>query len=148
MSSLLRILTVVGSLACVFATAMVPSALAAEPTPRGERVRREALDELERFRAGVDDLVGDAALSRPQAHSLDQTFDAMRDAINADQSNLFARALLRLLATISTLEDQGALPPGTSISALDLAADVTANLIEIGFLPRDRRDGTEAIDTL
>lgn len=147
MSRTLRILTVFGSLACVFAAAVAP-ALAAEETARAERVRKQALDELEGFRAGIDDLVGDAALSRQQARSLDQPFDAMRDAINADQSNLFARALLRLLATISTLEDQGALSPGTSISVLDLAADVTANLIEIGFLPRDRRDGAEAIDAL
>jgi hypothetical protein len=146
MSRMLSILTVVGSLVCMFA-AGAPAAMAAEDTPRAERVRKEALDELEGFRAGIDDLVGDAALSRDQARSVDQPFDAMRDAINADQSNLFARALLRLLATISTLEDQGALLPGTSISALDLAADVTANLIEIGFLPRERRDGgAEAID--
>jgi hypothetical protein len=148
MSSVSRMLAVVGSLACVFAAAGAPSALAAGAPPREERVRKEALDELERFRAGVDDLVGDAALSREQARSLDQPFDAMRDAINTDQPNLFARALLRLLATISTLEDQGAVSPGTSISALDLAADVTANLIEIGFLPRDRRDGAEAIDAV
>ena len=138
-----KTLALAGALACVFAAAGASPALAAGDVPRAERVRQEALGELRGFRAGIDDLVGDAALSRQQVRSLDQPFDAMRDAITADQSNLFAGALLRLLATLSGLEDEGALPPGTSISALDLAADLTANLIEIGFLPRDRGDGMD-----
>jgi hypothetical protein len=138
-----RIVTLVGAFTCLAAVA--PSSMAAAETPRAERVRKEALGELRRFRAGVDDLVGDAALSPQQVRSLERVFDAMRDAINADQANLFARALLGLLATISALEDEGALPSGTSISALDLAVDLTANLIDIGFLPPDLGDGVDAI---
>jgi hypothetical protein len=140
-----RILTVAGAFTCLFVAAIPSSSLAAAETPRAERVRKEALGELRGFRAGIDDLVGDAALSRQQVRSLEQSFDAMRDAINADRANLFARALLGLLATIGGFEDEGALPPGTSISALDLAVDVTANLIDIGFLPPDPGGGVDAI---
>jgi hypothetical protein len=140
-----RVSTVAGALTCLFVAAVAPPSVAAAETPRAERVRKEALGELRGFRAAVDDLVGDAALSRQPVRSLERSFDAMRDAINADRSNLFARALLRLLATISGLEDEGALPPGTSISSLDLAADLTATLIDIGFLPPDLGDGIDAI---
>ena len=53
--------------------------------------------------------------------------------------------LLRLLATISRLEDEGALPLGASVSALDLAADFTTNLMDIGFMPPDVGDGVDDI---
>jgi hypothetical protein len=108
-------------------------------------MKKAALGELREFRAGVDQLVADAALSRPQLRSLERTFDAMRDAINANKSNLFARALLRLLATITRLEDEGALPSGASASVLDLAVDLTTNLMEIGFMPLDLGDGVDDI---
>ena len=139
-----RIFTVVGALAC-FLIATVPSSLAAAATTPAERVKKEALGELREFRASVDQLVGDAALSRPQVRSLERSFDAMRDAINANKSNLFARALLRLLTTVSRLEDGGALPAGASVSVLDLAADLTTNLMDIGFLPPDLGDGVDDI---
>jgi hypothetical protein len=138
-----RILTAAGALTC-FLLATVPSSLAAAATP-AERIKKEALGELREFRAGVDQLVSDAALSRSQVRSLERSFDAMRDAINANKSNLFARALLRLLTTISRLEDEGALPSGASVSALDLAADLTTNLMEIGFMPPDLGDGVDDI---
>jgi hypothetical protein len=137
-------LTVVGALTC-FLVATAPSSLATAATTPAERIKKEALGELRAFRAGVDQLVGDAALSRPQVHSLERSFDAMRDAINANKSNLFARALLRLLTTISHLEEGGALPSGAAVSALDLAADLTTNLMDIGFLPTDLGDGLDDI---
>ena len=139
-----RILTVVGALTWFLIATAPPSFAAAEPTP-AERMKKAALGELREFRAGVDQLVADAALSRAQVRSLERSFDAMRDAINANKSNLFARALLRLLATISRLEDEGALPSGASVSVLDLAADLTTNLMEIGFMPPDLGDGVDEI---
>ena len=139
-----RILTVVGALTC-FLIAPAPSSLAAAATTPAERMKKAALGELREFRAGVDQLVADAVLTRPQVRSLERSFDAMRDAINAVKSNLFARALLRLLTTISRLEDEGALPSGVAVSVLDLAADLTTNLMEIGFLPPDLGDGVDDI---
>ena len=139
-----RFLIVVGALTC-FLVATVPSSLAAAATTPGERMKKAALGELREFRAGVDQLVADAALSRAQVRSLERSHDAMRDAINANKSNLFARALLRLLATISRLEDEGALPPGASVSALDLAAELTTNLMDIGFMPPDLGDGVDDV---
>ena len=139
-----RILTVVGALTC-FLIAPAPSSLAAPATTPAERMKKAALGELREFRAGVDQLVADAALLRPQVRSLERSFDAMRDAINANKSNLFARALLRLLTAISRLEDEGALPSGASVSVLDLAVDLTTNLMEIGFMPPDLGDGVDDI---
>jgi hypothetical protein len=138
-----RTLTVVGALTC-FLLAAAPSALAAAATTPAERMKKAALGELREFRAGVDHLVADAALSRSQVRSLERSFDAMRDAINANKSNFFARALLRLLTTISRLEDEGALS-GVSVAVLDLAADLTTNLMEIGFMPLDLGDGVDDI---
>ena len=139
-----RISTVVGVLICLLIAAAPSSSAAARTTP-AERIKREALGELREFRTGVDQLVGDAALARPQVRSLERSFEAMRDAINTNKSNLFARALLRLLTTISRLEDEGALPAGASVSVLDLAADLTTNLMEIGFMPPDLGDGVDDI---
>jgi hypothetical protein len=139
-----RILTVVGALTC-FLIAAAPSSLAAAATTPAERMKKAALGELREFRANVDQFAADAALSRPQVRSLERSFEAMRDAINANKSNLFARALLRLLTTISRLEDEGALPSGVSVSVLDLAADLTTNLMEIGFMPLDLGDGVDDI---
>ena len=114
-------LTIVRDLICLFVDPVSSSSLAAAETPRAERVRREALDELQGFRAGV------------------------RDAIHAGRSSLFARSLARLLATMSGLDDEGALPPGTFISALGHATDLTATLIATGCLRRDLGEGVEAI---
>ena len=139
-----RILTVAGALSCFLMTS-APASLAAAATTPAERMKKAALGELREFRAGVDQLVADAALSRPQVRSLERSFDAMRDAINANKSNLFARALLRLLTTIGRLEDEGALPAGASVSVLDLAVDLTTNLMEIGFMPADLGDGVDDI---
>jgi len=137
-----RILTVVGALGCFLIALAPPSSAAAAPAP-AERMKKAALGELREFRAGVDAIVGDAVLARPQVRSIERSYEAMRDAINANKSNLFARALLRLLTTISRLEDEGALPSGASVSVLDLAADLTTNLMEIGFMPPDLGDGVD-----
>jgi hypothetical protein len=137
-------LTVVGAVTW-FLIATAASSLAAAETTPAERMKKAALGELREFRAGVDQLVADAALSRAQVRSLERSFDAMRDAINTNKSNLFARALLRLLATISRLEDEGALPSGASVSALDLAADFTTNLMDLGFMPPDLGDGVDDV---